>query len=294
MKLTPPDEVGLPDEVELTDKVGLATKEIRIQADMSGGKGPPSPIEFNIPKTVFKRAKEVLEGKDKKITPIKVGGVVVFAVAATAVGAVVAKKIIEKRQEEKRLKEEAQIPLLTEEQEAEFTAIFESLLKKIYGYIYYRVDNVQDAEDLTCKVFTKALVAFPGFIPDEKLPNPHLSWLYRIAHNALANYYRDKERRERRIETVENTEEVEAQSIPFFSRNTSIEDKSEEPSEKIEILRQVLSSLSDRDKTIIWLKFVEKLSNEDIASILGISKGAVKSLCSRILHERIESRLTKT
>lgn len=270
----PADEVELPDKVGLADGLNLATKEIRIQADMSGGKGSPSLIEFGVSRTIFERAKQVLE--EKGIKPIQIGEAVVFAVAVTAVGTVAAKKIIERRQEKKRLEEEAQIPHLTEEQEAKFTTIFESFFKKIYGYIYYRVGNAQDAEDLTCKVFTKALVAFPGFIPDEKLPNPHLSWLYRIAHNTLANYWRDK-----RTET-EVSEDI---------LTTLFSDESEEPPDEMEMLRQVYNSLSDLDKSVIWLKLVEKLSNEDIAYILDKSEGAIKSLFHRILRDKIEPRV---
>ena len=61
--------------------------------------------------------------------------------------------------------------------------------KKIYTYIYYRTGNVYDAEDLTTNVFIRAMNSLPRY-QDRGLP--FSSWLYRIAHNLISNWYRDK------------------------------------------------------------------------------------------------------
>ena len=65
-------------------------------------------------------------------------------------------------------------------------------MKKIYNYIYYRTGNHHDAEDLTARTFYRALLNMDGYV-DRGVP--FSAWLYRIAHNLVANWHRDQSRR---------------------------------------------------------------------------------------------------
>src|SRR4030042_3523736 len=97
-------------------------------------------------------------------------------------------------------KDEAKLISKAKYDRAAFGELYERYLQKIYTYLYYRTGNHADAEDLTSKVFHKAYVHLPGY---ESLGLPFSAWLYRIAHNILANWYRDQGRRRGvRIEEV--------------------------------------------------------------------------------------------
>jgi RNA polymerase sigma-70 factor (ECF subfamily) len=73
-----------------------------------------------------------------------------------------------------------------------FGEVYERYVRRIYTYIYYRTGNHEDAEDLTSRVFQKAYVHLPRY---ENQGLPFSAWLYRIAHNIVANWYRDQSRK---------------------------------------------------------------------------------------------------
>ena len=73
-----------------------------------------------------------------------------------------------------------------------FGELYERHVRKIYNYIYYRTGNHQDAEDITARVFQRALNHVNRF---EDKGVPFSAWLYRIAHNLVANWHRDRSRR---------------------------------------------------------------------------------------------------
>src|SRR4030042_474735 len=73
-----------------------------------------------------------------------------------------------------------------------FGELYSRHVKRIYNYIYYRTGDYQDAEDLTARVFQRAL-GHVGSFQDQGVP--FSAWLYRIAHNLVANWHRDRSRR---------------------------------------------------------------------------------------------------
>ena len=73
-----------------------------------------------------------------------------------------------------------------------FGQLYESYVDKVYNYIFYRVGNTHDAEDLTSRAFHRALASIPTY---EQRGAPFSAWLFRIAHNLVANWHRDQERR---------------------------------------------------------------------------------------------------
>jgi len=153
-----------------------------------------------------------------------------------------------------------------------FGVLYQENVKRIYNYIYYRTGNNADAEDLTARVFHRALRHINSY---KRTDVPFVAWLYRIAHNLVANWYRDNSRkREIPIEDQEFN-----LSLPEFPESTMI--KNQEVEGLIKIMRRLPF---DRQQLII-LKFVEELSNIEIARIMGRSEGAIKSLYHRTLIE---------
>lgn len=102
---------------------------------------------------------------------------------------------------------------------------------------------------------------------------PFSAWLYRIAHNLVANWHRDNSRRQ-------------ILSLDDIAQWRVAEDSPEFTAQLMEDQAMLLSSIrrlpSDRQE-LLTLKFVENLSNAEIGEIMGRSEGAIKSLYHRTL-----------
>ncbi|VAW43541.1 Putative RNA polymerase sigma factor [hydrothermal vent metagenome] len=166
-----------------------------------------------------------------------------------------------------------------EDKEA-FGQLYELYVDRIYKYVYYRTSNVADAEDLTAKIFIRAMKHIPRY-KDQGVP--FSAWLYRIAHNLVANWHRDNSRR-KMVALDDITHWHVGDESPEFATQL-LEDKT--------LLISAIRRLpSDRQELLI-LKFMERLSNAEIGDIMGRSEGAIKSLYHRTLlslredlHER--------
>lgn len=154
-----------------------------------------------------------------------------------------------------------------------FGLLYERYVERIYNYIYIRVGGAGDAEDLTAKVFFKALRNIGGY---RHMGLPFSAWLYRIAHNLVANYYRDRTKvQEISIENLV-VEDTNRSSAPEHMMETKQEN---------DFLMSLVNDLSSQKKELIILKYVQKLSNEEIGRIFGKTEGAIKSLYHRTLVE---------
>jgi len=71
-----------------------------------------------------------------------------------------------------------------------FAELYEKCMPRVFRYIYYRIGDMQQAEDLTSMVFEKALTGFGGYRP-QKASMP--TWLFAIARNAVIDYWRRAE-----------------------------------------------------------------------------------------------------
>jgi RNA polymerase sigma-70 factor, ECF subfamily len=151
-----------------------------------------------------------------------------------------------------------------------FGELYERYVDRIYNYVYYRVGDAAEAEDLTARVFYRAL----GHIESYRSRGaPFVAWLYRIAHNLVANWHRDKSRhRNLRLDDV----------MTLAEKGAGPHHLAEQNDEAQELLRAMGHLPAERQQLLI-LKYVDGLSNADIAKILGRSEGAIKSLYHRTL-----------
>jgi RNA polymerase sigma-70 factor (ECF subfamily) len=155
-----------------------------------------------------------------------------------------------------------------------FGVLYEKYINRIYNYIYFRVGNVKDAEDLTTRVFMKALDNIGRY---RNMGLPFSAWLYRIAHNQVANFHRDNSRgKEISIdEMLQPPPQLKTDHPESFALKQ----------EAIDHLMTMINDLNPDKRELIMLKFVHKLSNEEIARALGRTEGAIKSLYHRTLLE---------
>ncbi len=163
---------------------------------------------------------------------------------------------------------------------AAFGALYERYVDRIYRYIYYRTSDVREAEDLTARVFYRALGRIGEF---NQRGAPFAAWLYRIAHNLVANWHRDRSRRKYiRLDDL----------ITVAEKTASPHHRAEQNEETRVLLATIARLPADRQELLI-LKFVDELSNADIGKIMGKSEGAVKSLYHRTLLA-LRDELSKT
>jgi RNA polymerase sigma-70 factor, ECF subfamily len=152
-----------------------------------------------------------------------------------------------------------------------FGVLYERYVSRIYNYIYYRTGNQADAEDLTARVFFRAMHHIKNY---QNRGLPFSAWLYRIAHNLVANWHRDNSRRPEITLDEGMIVHHQGQEHP---ENVLL--KSEE---RERLLRMIRRLPPDRQQLLI-LKFVEHQSNAEIGQIMGRTEGAVKSLYHRTL-----------
>jgi RNA polymerase sigma-70 factor (ECF subfamily) len=151
-----------------------------------------------------------------------------------------------------------------------FGKLYERYVDQIYNYVYYRTGNRHDAEDLTARVFMRAMHHIQRY-NDRGLP--FSAWLYRIAHNLVVNWHRDNSRRQEI-----SLDEVELTHPPSEHPESKLMKVEEE-----DLLLTVMRSLPPDRQQLLILKFVEHLSNAEIGQIMNRSEGAVKSLYHRTL-----------
>lgn len=151
-----------------------------------------------------------------------------------------------------------------------FGVLYERYVTRIYNYIFYRIGSSYDAEDLTERVFMRALRHIGSY---NNRGLPFSAWLYRIAHNLVANWYRDNSRRK----------EIPLDDGILTTHQSSFPEQEILHNEERERLLHVIRRLPPDRQQLVILKFVDHLSNSEIGQIMGRTEGAVKSLYHRTL-----------
>ncbi|OGO17935.1 MAG: hypothetical protein A2Z14_03130 [Chloroflexi bacterium RBG_16_48_8] len=167
--------------------------------------------------------------------------------------------------------EELQLVHLAGSQPEAFGELYERHVRKIYNYIYYRTGNHDDAEDLTARVFQRALKHVANF-QDQGVP--FSAWLYRIAHNLVANWHRDRSRKP--VVPLEDHLFVRGSGDHPEMEAIAIEER--------EILLAAVQRLPPERQQLLIFKFVERLTNAEIGRIMDRTEGAIKSLYHRTLN----------
>jgi RNA polymerase sigma-70 factor (ECF subfamily) len=140
---------------------------------------------------------------------------------------------------------------------------------RIYSYLHMSVGNRHDAEDLTTQTFLKMLESIKRFRWQSA---PFSAWLFRIAHNLAMDHFRAS----RRWQPEENVPE------PPGSEQASAEEDALESIGR-QSMFELIEGLSAEQQQVLTLKFVFNFPNADVATILGKTEGAVKSLQHRAL-----------
>ncbi len=151
-----------------------------------------------------------------------------------------------------------------------FAALYERYVDRMYAYFYYRTGSHEDAEELTSRFFHRLIERLHLF---EDRGVPVSAWLYRIAHNMLANWLRDHSRHP--------VVSLDAVSLP--RPEWQHPEEVVVAQEEREMILQLVRQLPPERQQLLYLKFVEGLPNAEIGKVMGRTEGAIKSLYHRTL-----------
>jgi RNA polymerase sigma-70 factor (ECF subfamily) len=148
-----------------------------------------------------------------------------------------------------------------------FAEIYERLAPKVYSYLYHHTNGqAQVAEDLSEEVFVKVLEKLDRY---QNRGLPFASWVYRIAHNHLVDYFRTLPRQG--VVSIEDCYHL------VESRAEKSLDETLTHSE----LAKALSGLTDDQRRVIVLRFLQGMNIVETARTIGKTEDAVKKLQAR-------------
>jgi RNA polymerase sigma-70 factor (ECF subfamily) len=155
---------------------------------------------------------------------------------------------------------------------AAFDLLYRRYLDRVYGYAFFQLGDHHDAEDATERTFLAALRALPTF-RDEGAT--FRAWLFRIAHNTIANARRSRFRR--RTEPLPD-------GLERAAPNADPAGLVLEAEESRRVLRAV-AQLPDDRRQVVLLRFVDGLSSREIGQVMDRSEGAARVLLHRALRD---------
>jgi RNA polymerase sigma-70 factor (ECF subfamily) len=152
--------------------------------------------------------------------------------------------------------------------EAALESLYRTYQPKIYSYAFLQLGDVRAAEDLASDVMLKMIESIHRY---RYKGLPFSAWLFRIARNRLIDLHR---RRKRRGEVDLSETLSSTLANPHVLAERALERGQ---------LQLALRHLTDEQRQVILLKFIQGFDNRSAARVLGRSEGAIKSLQHRAL-----------
>lgn len=168
--------------------------------------------------------------------------------------------------------DEARLMSLARSNPEAFAPLYERYFPRVYAYCLRRVNDPQEAEDLSSQVFARALAGLHGY-----RGGMVSAWLFRIAHNVVVNHYRGR----RETLALEDHDRADDHAAHDFDR---MEDDA--------LLRDLVAALPDDQRDLLSLTIDAGLTSEQVGAALGKSAGAVRVQLHRVikhLRQRYEA-----
>ena len=170
------------------------------------------------------------------------------------------------------MEDESRLIQLAKQGDAEACGVlYDRHYDAVYRYCYYRVSDVTMAQDLTSEVFVRMVDKLDTYRVKGR---PLLAWLYTIARNLITDMHRQKEK---------------AMQVPLEEATTIGQDGRQELARGVDqqlqadCLASALGHLTEEQRQVILLRFMEDYRNGQVARILDKSEGAIKALQHRAL-----------
>lgn len=150
-----------------------------------------------------------------------------------------------------------------------FEQFYQANIDRIYRYVFFRVGrNETVAEDLVSEIFMKALRNFHKY--DETISKS--AWIYRIAHNHLANYFRDKK------------PQVDIDDVSYSLQGEDGREVLEKTEDALK-LEEALDKLTPEDRNLVTMKYLLGYSYKDMGVALEKTSDALKVATHRAMKK---------
>ncbi len=156
-----------------------------------------------------------------------------------------------------------------------FSVLVHKYQDRIYSAVVNYVSNPDDAMDITQDAFLKAYDKLAKF----NSKSAFYTWIYRIAINTAIDFIR--KRKIRTADSLDDERFTETGFEPVSKDDSADPQKALASAENMRLLRTAIASLSDKLRIVLVLHDIEDLGQEQIAEILRIPVGTVKSRISR-------------
>lgn len=151
----------------------------------------------------------------------------------------------------------------------DFAFLYDSYVQKIYNFLFYRLLNREEAEDLTSQVFLKALESIGKF---DGAKASFSTWLYVIARHTLIDFYRQRKPKVN-LDDAENVIDEKNFSQEVADQLT------------LDQVKSYLDSLPEQSREVVLLRVWDGLSHREIAELLNISEVNSKTIFSRAIFK---------
>lgn len=150
-----------------------------------------------------------------------------------------------------------------------FARLYDAYVERVSRYIYFRISDESDMEDLVSQVFLKAWEKLDMYKAGS---SPFIAWLYTIARNLVIDHYRTKK----------NT--LQLDDVMRLPSDMEMPDQQTELHFDLEAMRDALQCLSADQQQALILKYIAGLPNDSIAKIMNKQEGTVRGLQMRGLQ----------
>jgi RNA polymerase sigma-70 factor (ECF subfamily) len=143
----------------------------------------------------------------------------------------------------------------------QFSRIYDEYIKKIYRFVYLKVDSADIAQDITSEAFIRG---WDKFKSGEEVRNIQ-AFLFQIARNLVIDHYREKSR----VRTISN------QELQIPDPRMAVAQQSQISSDMAQV-KLALAEINEDYQDLIVLRYLDELSIPEIAKVVGKSEGAVR------------------
>ena len=154
-----------------------------------------------------------------------------------------------------------------------FGELYTLYVEQVFRYLYSRIGNVHEAEDITAQTFLVAFESFDRFRQDEHFA----SWLFTIARNKAMDHFRRREN----TSSIDEVKDIPVENDPLVGVIQS---------EQTAALSKLIQALPEEDRELLRLRFLAAMSFPEIAHFLHRNEDAVKKSIYRLLA-RLHSQL---
>lgn len=154
-----------------------------------------------------------------------------------------------------------------------FGQLYNLYFERVYRYARLRLGNPTDAEDVTAGVFLSAWRTIDRFTPTHNAS--FAGWLFRLAHNALVDRYR----RVKPLVSLDNELDAELAQQEVTTPDAVLERRL-----TFAELHQAMQQLTDEQREVVLLRFVEGLSAREVGDIMGKQEGTVRGMQFRAIE----------